>query len=540
MPSHFKTLILLIFGWPTAWCSCAIAENAWPSEIKKTVEDWKTVTSISFDYSGREVSGTVVKRWEVRIVKGVPTLSEVLPLTTQKLLKDPSDPKKGVSITWTYEKIPLSSSISIQPFLRGRTPDDPFTYNLVQLDKSKIILSFTNSKNVLILVPSTPLIEANPYLVGKRNLPGLSKTPDNGRGIGNASIKTLFGISIADFPGPQFYLNHSVKYGARSIVVSPEFPDSYIEDLHAVIEEWNNLFGNNYYSFLKKSKIDPTECLTQNLLCIQWTGGERFNWTDYSGTTEVAADPGTGQVLGGIIYLHNNADPKNVRQGSTEELAEMGNPDDLLAVIRSYLNYTKYSTIWRENSHGLVKYLLLHEMGHYFGWDHNFGGSQNSSVMSPGDTVMGYPPFLLVDRFDRLGKLDKDQFTAVYIKKSQKLANPFCGDLDIVPKANNNKWNKTKPECYMFMVGNTTDWLISQSQIYGIWATTYMWGVYKALTPTKIELGSYLAGIGFIAKSSSSPANRKKANDYLCSEQSHDSTISTFLLTNLDLVLHCK
>jgi hypothetical protein len=350
-----------------------------------------------------------------------------------------------------------------------------------------------------------------------------------------------YNFSIQDFPGPKYYLNHPIKTGSRRIVVSPEFPDSYIPVLNSVIKKWNSLFGHNYYSFFKKENLNMVDCLSSDLLCIQWTGGERFTWTEYSGTTDLAVDPGSGSVLGGIIYIHNNADPTKARDGTTDELSKILKPANLFDVAVLFSNFVNYSHIWREQSDDLVAWLLLHEMGHFLGWDHNFAGAWNGTLTNPGDTVMGYPPFPLAGRLNNLGPLDIEKFKALYVLNSQAITSPYCGDLDIAPFLDKETGTARKlvPECFMWTAGNTTDWLASQATVFGNWGTEFDYSIYQQLKPPS-WFGSYAVSIGYIAQNSKSAENRQKAVEYLCKQQARDSSISGTLYANLRFQLRCQ
>ncbi|MGE0525934.1 MAG: hypothetical protein AB7G93_22070 [Bdellovibrionales bacterium] len=523
-------LLFLIFP----LCSGA-AVPSWPLEVRASLARWKNVISVAYDESGREASGVVVKRWKVKSAKGEPVLSEELPLTQKTVFRNPSDPRQGGTIEWKYGALKLSDPPTLDSFVWGvRSGSDVFT--LTQPRKNKIVLKFTERKFVVILMPASREDTEDRYLVGSQILPGISVTPNNDRKIGDLSIKALFGTDLRPFPGPRYFFNHPIRTETRQVFVSQNFPNRYIDVLQKVLSQWNQLFGHDYYLFAGKQNLDAVDCLSENILCIQWSGGEEFTWTGYHGTTTVTADPSSGRVLGGIIYLYNNADRSIHRKGTVEELALVEDPSSFAQVALGFSQLGKYSQILRPNSDGLVTSLLLHEMGHFFGWDHNFAGAWLGDPSK--GTVMGYPPFNLDAEFVHLGEIDKVNFQLLYGSRNVP-AMPFCGDLDIEPTYDGKIWRKKIPECLMWSAGRSIDWLIANATILGLEQLVVGWDVYKAIAPEDSRLGSYLAALGFIAKDGQYEMDRKKAQTYLCSESLLDPKVLPFLSEHLGLELNC-
>ncbi len=513
---------------------------AWPIEIQSALLRWQNVTSVAYDESGREVSGTIVKRWTCKDADTYILLTEDLPTTLKAVLNDPSDVYKGGQIKWVTSTIKSSDTLTLEPFVWGAgSGSDRFT--IAESKPNKLVLNFPEQKFTVVLRPSLEKNSNNRFLSNSLLLKGVSTTPDSGRTIGNAAYKTQFGIDFQPFPGPRYYLNHPIIEGSRKIVVSLNYPDLYLHELKKMIDEWNGLFGHAYYSFLGKRSLSNSECLTENFLCIQWNGGERFTWTGYHGSTELAADPGTGQVLGGIIYLYNDADEAVDRTGTPEELTLVENPFSFQALISGFSKIAMFSQVWRPDSRDLVKWLLLHEMGHFFGWDHNFAGAWSGSVHLPGATVMGYPPFNAAAKLTRLGDIDRQNYRSLYEGVNpENLTKSYCGDLDIVPVAEGKIWTKKVPECLMWSAGSSVDWLIANAKALGNWRPIFGWGVYKTITPQNEKLGSFIATLGFIAKSGSSTLEREKARGFLCRQSLQDPTILPFLSHNLALELDCN
>ncbi|MBK7843314.1 MAG: hypothetical protein IPJ71_06400 [Bdellovibrionales bacterium] len=511
--------------------------RTWPSEVKASLAKWKNITSVAYDASGSEASGLVVKSWKVESVNGDLVLSEELPLNQRAIFKNPSDPKRGGVIEWTFSAVNLSESPTLEPFVWGvRSGADAFT--LSRSGEDKIILNFSERQFVLVLMPTKIEEIETKYLVGSKIFPGLSFTPNNERMIGDLSIQALFGIDTRPFPGPRYFFNHPVRTGSRRVLVNPNFPNRFIDVLKRALGEWNQLFGHNYYFFGGKQDLNVTDCLTENILCIQWHGGEEFTWTGEHGTSTVTADPRTGRVMGGIIYLYNDSSQVARRLGTASELALVENPSTLIQTALGFSRIGKYSQILRPDPEGLVMWLLLHEMGHFLGWNHNFAGAWLSDPSL--GTVMGYPPFNLTSKFVHLGEMDRENFQSLYLGSPNVPTKPFCGDLDIEPTYDGKFWRKKIPECLMWSVGNSTDWLIANANILGVWSLVVGWDVYKALAPKDSRLGSFVAALGFIVKDGQSNVGRDKARNYLCSESLRDKSVLPFLAENLGLQLECR
>ena len=313
----FRLLSLLIFFFPCFLWAQADAPS-WQPEIQGLLANWKSVISVAYDTSGREISGTVVKRWTSGISDGQVVLVEDLPTTQRPVLKDVSDPKQGGRIEWIKSAIHCSASINLEPFVWGAR-SGANTVEVEELSSNRIIIEFLDRNFVVILIPGFEVPLAKQFRAGDHPYPGLSLTPDSDRKIGTAALRLMYNIETLPFPGPHYYLNHPIESEVRHVILSPSFPNRYVGALNETLKEWNTLIGKNYYLPAKKKEINAVDCLTKGLLCIQWTGGDSFSWGDYHGTTELAADPESGQVLGGLIYLYN--DSPGVTSTPKEEFA---------------------------------------------------------------------------------------------------------------------------------------------------------------------------------------------------------------------------
>ncbi len=516
----------------------AYASADWPSEVKSVLSKWQKITSISYDDSSLEISAIVVKRWEISHSADGDFLNEKIPLSFKLISKNPADSKQGGTIDWTFTSSKLSEPLLLEPFVRNSRSGSQ-VFKILEAGENRIVFDFTERKFKLILLRTTG--EPNTqFLVNKDNADGFSVTPNGGNLIADESMKALFNLEIKPFPGPRYLLNHDIRGNRRKVIVNLEFPEIYIKTLRGVLDEWNSLLGQSYFVFSGKQILNPVDCISDQILCIQWKGGERFTWTSFHGTTEQAADPGTGTVIGGIIYLFNDANETSVRDGTIAELALVENPKGLPEVALGFTQFAKYSQIWRRESFPLVKWLLLHEMGHFFGWNHNFAGAYSNQTALDPETVMGYPPFNLISKFDRLGPIDRKRFQAIYNEiqfKNNEI--PFCGDLDINPLFDGKSWSKKIPECLMWSAG-AADWIYLNSQLLNPWQVVAGWNVYQALTPKQNELGSFVATLGFIAKGSQSDIERAKATQYLCAMGANDPKILPFVAQQLGFEINCR
>ncbi len=534
---QFLSLVFFLY---TAVVSRAESNAAaWPKALTSRIASWKNVTSLTYEVSSSEISGTVVKRWKFQSLDGLLSLEEVMPTTRVPILKDSADIKKGGFIEWKSSSIDFSEPLRLDPFAWGAGSEND-SFQIVEMSDERAILYFSEKKRNLILLPARDNLPDKRFAVGAQLLNGFNITPEGSRMIGDASLKALFNFDIQKFPGPRYYLNHAVESDVREVIVNFEFPDRYLSVLHYTLEEWNKAFGYGYYKFLGKTQIEIPDCLVTNRLCIQWRGGARFTWTGFHGTTEVVADPANGNVLGGIIYIYNDADESKAKEGSDTELALVENPTTLTEVLSGFSQLAKYSQIWRKDSTPLVKWLLHHEMGHFLGWTHNFAGAWEGTVENPGTTVMGYPPFNLAGKLQHLGSTDIANFQSLYQPSPPAPQTNFCGDLDLMAIANGKLWEKKIPECFMYSVGSAVDWLIGNAKIYGLWKQTYAGNVYRALAPSDPRMGTHLAALGFIIKADRDLKETQKAIRYLCEESPRDSNISPFLVQNIDVQLVCN
>ena len=97
----------------------------------------------------------------------------------------------------------------------------------------------------------------------------------------------------------------------------------------------------------------------------------------------------------------------------------------------------------------MVLATLLHEIGHYNGFEHYFAGSNKGTLSSPSDTVMDYTPFANRHLLTDLGERDLKKISAIY-RGSPIDDEPICADSDVFGTAN----------CKSMDIGDPAAWLI--------------------------------------------------------------------------------
>jgi len=233
-----------------------------------------------------------------------------------------------------------------------------------------------------------------------------------------------------------------------------------------------------------------------------------------------------------VITISNSANPDNLKQSRPDAIQKVKDCSaDLNWMASVYMRMSEFREYLHPEPSTIVQYLMLHEMGHFNGFSHNFVGSQNGTAQNPTDSIMEYIPFSTLVKPLKLGKLDHDLINLVYKHIQPPQDRPFCSDFDSTGGLPPNI-RKEKANCNTFDVGDSAEWyiLLSKYGEDGIFSNDPTGGV-SLLT----KLGRFL-----LAESGATEKQQQRVSEFLCGLKNDREKITNNLAEKLGTELRCN
>jgi hypothetical protein len=326
------------------------------------------------------------------------------------------------------------------------------------------------------------------------------------------------------------FLHHDLT---RTVVVrvDPSFPEAFLPPLRQALGAWNDALGAAVFRLKPERgrRVGHADCVTGRSLCLRWQGSTAIPFTGMSGFTETAFDPQSGLIVGGLITLINDDVP--VRDLPAGESARIRDGTiDLQWVARSMHDYVQMNQVRHPAPERYLRYLLLHEIGHFNGLGHDFHIDRTAGVTDLPATVMGYPPYAVAHLVAKPGVNDEKRLDILYERaKAEQL--PYCSTLEaMAPEMSGGRAPKVE-QCDLFALGDEAEWYmaLARSGKSGVF-TTYPDTSYlpdelrslyqrmreaRGLPPQNVlaRLAQVLAG-----KSAEGEPGRKRVRAYLCGQ----------------------
>lgn len=327
------------------------------------------------------------------------------------------------------------------------------------------------------------------------------------------------------------FLHHDL---ARPIDVrvDPAFPETFLPPLREALAAWNDALGAAVFRLRqgRDRRLGHADCVTGRSLCLRWRGSTSIPFTGMSGFTETAFDPQSGLIVGGLITLINDDVP--VRDlPAAESVRIRAGKIDLEWVARSMHDYVQMNQVRHPAPGRYLRYLLLHEIGHFNGLGHDFHIDRTAGVTDLPATVMGYPPYAVAHLVTKPGANDRKRLDILYERtRTERL--PYCSTLEAMAPDMSGGLAPKVEQCDLFALGDEATWYIALARFgkSGVF-TTYPDTSYlpeelrslyqrtreaRGLPPQNVlaRLAQILAG-----SSAGGEAGRKRVRAYLCGQR---------------------
>jgi len=337
---------------------------------------------------------------------------------------------------------------------------------------------------------------------------------------------------VLDRPKHTAYLHHSLTE-KKPVYVDKDFPDVYIGVLNDVLAQWNKVFGSQVFSLMEERKsLYDIDCLSSSILCVFWSGPTEFSWTLPGGFSQNSFDPETGLILGGTIQIITNQKDLTPTPEKLKNALLNNQIDEKLAAeiqTRRYEN-SDFTSMLYPRLKDSVKQVLLHEIGHFNGFYHNFLGSSGGTIKEPLKTIMDYPAFPARHNATKLGVWDYNLINVVYKNQSLTTDYELCTDLEVWPKVEDGKLTKLA-NCNYFDVGDTAQWYIDMAQVCKVEDCIFklpiippslaLFSSMQSSYRGRSDSGNLLAAMGYFLteKGRATNTQKQKIKKYLCSRK---------------------
>lgn len=557
----FKRLLLIFV---TLLCGCAHFSDieTFPIKFRERLAQhpvWLTVTS--FDnapgvFPPSETS--VIKKWEVVRERGDLIFKETSSSSFLGLM-DAIRRNRN-----TREVVDLRDDVDPEVFFpypdhalnkRRRFRADKYVFR--DIDGKRFEIDINGGGRIVFLpAPNNYFLASNPYDVPDV---GIWTTPFGAEGELVAHLRKLIFKDEEEQDLPQelmtgSFLHHDLTIKRQIVVViDTTFPKPLRSSVQHAVDKWNKALGRKLFTVQEATKsIRPGDCLSGRKLCIRWFGDPHLVFTGANGYTELAFDPQTGLILGGIISIINDDVHPPFASLSAADKAKFQILDrDWVTDVMH--RYQEMNGILHPDANHYAEYLILHEMGHFNGLGHNFYTNEKTTPERPISSVMSYPPFPVAHRANYIGAADKKRLAIVYGDKPPAKDLSYCSTFEaMAPERLDAGFYKKPASCDMFTIGDAADWYIRLAKRgrFGVFTafpdisnlSDDMQTLYRELSEQRrLPPLNVLTRLGFILSDDAkvNARRRQMITTYLCSFVPERLAIETQLSTFHGYTLKC-
>lgn len=418
------------------------------------------------------------KKWRVAAENGQYVLNEIGQNTLSALASPCLDPKKvtgpqdlGKFMTLTSSHLNINeleasdfdSDISAV-FMRsvcGATHKPEQKPVVRSLANGDFTLDFISSKKSVLFVsadhlPTGPRIPSIPS--SRRNQ--ILKAPF---GASEESFQLNYGLKTQ----PVAYLHHDLA-GTVDVSIDPSFPAAFRPAIADSLQEWNQSLRKSYFSNPRVEQNSIDQCISERKICFRWDGPAQVTIRGMSCQAQYGFDPSTGLILGGMINCWSPSGLAIDLEPRLTQKLEHGADDFKLLV--------ELSTIGASDLHNkrhpypliILRHLIVHELGHFFGFGHNFKASVAGTFENPAPSVMDYYPAALVSpKTTRLGPYDRNLLNHIYSGEPISTDYQYCSDADATPELYPKLKLAKMADCNQSDFGDPLTWLWNKIELTG-------------------------------------------------------------------------
>lgn len=260
------------------------------------------------------------------------------------------------------------------------------------------------------------------------------------------------------------FLHHDFKAQRRIAVrIDPNVPVRYHQAIAAALASWNAGFSSPLFSSLEVSDdtLDAGDCLSGFSLCFAWRGPAAISATGTSAYTQLSFDPHGGLILGGLITVVNDGnDPLTPMPAPLAARFARGalGWDELAETVARGAAFDLFE---HPLPQALIEATLMHEIGHFNGFAHNFLARSDTTPAHPAHTVMSYPPFPVTHLVTDLGDQDRARLKLVYGGKDRVRGLEYCSTFDaMTPERGATGAFVKRAACDVYTLGDAADWYL--------------------------------------------------------------------------------
>lgn len=322
-------------------------------------------------------------------------------------------------------------------------------------------IDFLTSKKSILFVPADRL----PTIPQISSVPARIRTQILRAPFG--SVEEQFRLSYGLTPTPVSYLHHDLT-NTMAVAIDPNFPKMFRPAINESLREWNRSLRKLYFSRPKIEDISIDQCISDRKICFWWDGPSQVTVRGMSCQAQYGFDPSTGLILGGMIACWS---PKTIATTLDSHLTKKlglatGELRPLLEL--SMIDSANLNNKLHPYPLVVLRHLLVHELGHFFGFGHNFKTSVVGSFADPAPSVMDYYPVGLVSpRTTRLGRYDRNLLEHIYSGTPISADYQYCSDADATPELYPMLKLPKMADCNQSDFGDPLEWIWNKIELSG-------------------------------------------------------------------------
>lgn len=324
-----------------------------------------------------------------------------------------------------------------------------------------------------------------------------------------SSMFANLGIKIPAYA----YVHQNLKR-KKIVLLDRTFPSKFLGEVEKSINKWNIELGANVFSVEKSPRnIDPQVCLVSEVLCLRWSGPQNVPWAGMGATTTLSFQPLTGEVHGGFIDFQIPEQATSLSVVPPALLNRLKSKMNIDEIVELFTQREQFLNYENDEPSGQLQFFLMHEIGHFNGFEHNFYGSLMGSADVPSLSIMDYPPFPTYanEALGNLHRFDREMLALMYDGILPSSDYSTCADFDSYPLFQKLTGKGKPAACNVFDIGDSANWFVNQAshhplKVFG--SSNYMTGenILDLLLPFTLE---------------GAPGEAKNVQTYLCASPKH-------------------